>query len=70
VDETPLCERFGRLFVLAETKQCSVAEMFSLWWEADRAAWVWPREWEEELMECQSLLLTVLLQDQFSDRWQ
>ncbi|PNX54400.1 cysteine-rich receptor-like protein kinase [Trifolium pratense] len=32
VDESPLCERFGRLFDLAETKRCTVAEMFSLGW--------------------------------------
>ncbi|GAU49699.1 hypothetical protein TSUD_181970 [Trifolium subterraneum] len=32
VDGTPLCERFGRLYALAETKRCTVAEMFSLGW--------------------------------------
>jgi hypothetical protein len=30
----PLCERFGRLFDLAAIKTCTVAEMFSLGWEA------------------------------------
>jgi hypothetical protein len=30
----PLCERFGRLFDLAVTKSCSVAQMFYLRWEA------------------------------------
>ncbi|GAU27573.1 hypothetical protein TSUD_30050 [Trifolium subterraneum] len=29
----PLCERFGRLFDLAENKSASVAEMFSLGWQ-------------------------------------
>jgi hypothetical protein len=28
-NETPLCERFGRLFDLVETKLCTVGEMFS-----------------------------------------
>ncbi|KAK2441001.1 hypothetical protein QL285_012349 [Trifolium repens] len=74
MDGIPLCERFGRLFDLAVTKQCMVAEMFSLGWGADGEAWVWRRqlrEWEEEeLRECQSLLLTFSLQDQLSDRWQ
>ncbi|MCI48435.1 putative non-LTR retroelement reverse transcriptase related protein, partial [Trifolium medium] len=32
VDETPLCERFGRLFDLVENKSASVAVMFSLGW--------------------------------------
>ncbi|GAU29086.1 hypothetical protein TSUD_58520 [Trifolium subterraneum] len=35
-----LCERFGRLFELAETKSCSVAEMASLGWGTGGAAWV------------------------------
>ncbi|MCI12202.1 putative non-LTR retroelement reverse transcriptase, partial [Trifolium medium] len=43
LDETPLCERFGRLFALAETKSLTVAEMFSLGWGLDGAAWVWRR---------------------------
>jgi hypothetical protein len=51
-----------------------VAEMFSLGWGVDGEAWVWRRQlrgWEEEeLRECQSLLLTVSLQVQFPDRWQ
>ncbi|MCH85740.1 YIPF1-like protein, partial [Trifolium medium] len=49
----PLCERFGRLFDFAETKSCSVAEMFSLGWGADGEAWVWRRQlraWEEEML--------------------
>ncbi|GAU29502.1 hypothetical protein TSUD_115240 [Trifolium subterraneum] len=70
----PLCERFGRLFDLAENKSESVAEMFSLGWGADGDAWVWRRSlraWEEEMLrECQTLLLTVSLQDHSSDRWQ
>jgi hypothetical protein len=48
--------------------------MFSLGWGAEGDAWVWRRQlggWEEEdLRECQSLLLTRSLQDQSSDRWQ
>ncbi|MCI45717.1 putative non-LTR retroelement reverse transcriptase related protein, partial [Trifolium medium] len=32
VDETPLCERFERLFDLDETKCRTVVEMFSLGW--------------------------------------
>ncbi|XP_045831292.1 uncharacterized protein LOC123922638 [Trifolium pratense] len=74
LDETPLCERFGRLFALAETKSHTVAEMFSLGWGLDGAAWVWRRQlraWEEELLgECQSLLSVISLQVQTSDRWQ
>ncbi|GAU38822.1 hypothetical protein TSUD_356730 [Trifolium subterraneum] len=31
VDGTTLCERFGRLFDLAEAKSASVAEMFAAW---------------------------------------
>ncbi|KAK2356228.1 hypothetical protein QL285_093578 [Trifolium repens] len=74
VDGIPLCERFGRLFALAETKRCTMAEMFSLGWGADGTTWVWRRQlrgWEEEeLRECQSLLLTLSLQDQSLDKWQ
>ncbi|MCI07434.1 hypothetical protein A2U01_0028501 [Trifolium medium] len=32
VGGTPLCEQFGRLFDLTETKLRTVAEMFSLAW--------------------------------------
>ncbi|GAU24253.1 hypothetical protein TSUD_23900, partial [Trifolium subterraneum] len=39
VGEIPLCERFGRLFELAETKMCTVAEMCSLGWGAEGDAW-------------------------------
>ncbi|CAJ2643991.1 unnamed protein product [Trifolium pratense] len=74
LDGISLRERFGRLFVLAETKSCSVAEMFALGWGADGEAWVWRRRlraWEEELLrECQFLLLDISLQDQTSDSWQ
>ncbi|CAJ2661804.1 unnamed protein product [Trifolium pratense] len=69
-----VCERFGRLFALAETKSHSVAEMFALGWGADGGAWVWRRSlraWEEEMLgECQSLRLDISLQDQTLDRWQ
>ncbi|PNX56356.1 receptor-like kinase, partial [Trifolium pratense] len=72
--ENPLRERFGRLFDLAETKTCSVAEMFSLGWGFDGEAWVWRRPlraWEEELLrECQLLLSNISLQAQSLDRWQ
>ncbi|KAK2387235.1 hypothetical protein QL285_061035 [Trifolium repens] len=70
----PLGERFGRLFELAVSKSCTVAEMCSAGWEAGGEAWVWRRQlwaWEEELLgECQALLLTVTLQVGSSDRWQ
>jgi hypothetical protein len=73
VDGVPLCEQFGRLYDLAETKQHTVAELFQLGWGAEGHGWVWRRQmrgWEEEeLRECQSLLLTSVLQDQVSDRW-
>jgi hypothetical protein len=63
----PLCVQFGRLYDLAETKQRTVAEMSLLGWGSEGEAWVWRRQlrgWEEEeLRECQSLLLTRLLQD-------
>ncbi|KAK2413211.1 hypothetical protein QL285_035944 [Trifolium repens] len=74
VDGVPLCEQFGRLYDLAETKQRTVAEMSLMGWGAEGAGWVWRRQlrgWEEEeLRECQSLLLTRVLQDQSSDQWQ
>jgi hypothetical protein len=43
VGETPLCDKFGRLFDLAINKSCMVAEMFSLGWGAGGAAWIWRR---------------------------
>ncbi|CAJ2679133.1 unnamed protein product [Trifolium pratense] len=74
VDEIPLCQRFGRLFELAETKSCMVAEMFALGWGEGGEAWVWRRQlraWEEEMLgECQSLLLNIFLQAHSFDRWQ
>ncbi|CAJ2641323.1 unnamed protein product [Trifolium pratense] len=74
LDGISLRQRFGRLFALAQTKSCSVAEMFALGWGADGEAWVWQRRlraWEEELLrECQLLLLDISLQDQTLDRWQ
>ncbi|PNX60369.1 kinesin-like protein, partial [Trifolium pratense] len=63
VDEIPLCQRFGRLFELAETKSRTVAEMFALGWGEGGEAWEWRRQlraWEEEMLgECQSLLLNI-----------
>jgi hypothetical protein len=50
-DRIPLSERFDRLFDLAETKWCTVAEMFLLGWGVEAEAWVWRRQlrwWEEE----------------------
>jgi hypothetical protein len=38
VGETPLCERFERLYDLAENKSSTVAEMFSLGWKDDGEA--------------------------------
>ncbi|GAU29928.1 hypothetical protein TSUD_148370 [Trifolium subterraneum] len=74
LDCRPLCERFGRLFDLAENKSCSVAEMFSMGWEVGGEAWVWRRQlwvWEEEMLrECQTLLLHFSFQVQSSDSWQ
>ncbi|CAJ2672661.1 unnamed protein product [Trifolium pratense] len=74
VDGISMRERFGRLFVLAETKSHTVTEMFVLGWGRGGEAWKWRRQlraWEEELLgECQSLLLDISLQDQTSDRWQ
>ncbi|CAJ2652040.1 unnamed protein product [Trifolium pratense] len=73
VDETPLCERFGRLFALSETKLRTVAEMFSMGWGMDGATWVWRRQlraWEEDMLrECQFLLANISLQAHYSDRW-
>jgi hypothetical protein len=70
----PLCERFGRLFDLAENKSSIVAEMFSSRWEADREAWMWQRQlwvWEEEMLgECQILLIPFTVQVGSPDRWQ
>jgi hypothetical protein len=68
-----LCERFGRLFDLAENKSSTVAEMFSAGWEAGGEAWVWRRQlwvWEEEMLgECQSLLLPFTMQAHSPDVW-
>ncbi|GAU15336.1 hypothetical protein TSUD_04050 [Trifolium subterraneum] len=67
VDGISLCERFGSLFDLAETQSRSVAEMATLGWGAGGEAWVWWRHlrgWEEEMLrDCQTLLLTISLQD-------
>ncbi|PNX95466.1 cysteine-rich receptor-like protein kinase [Trifolium pratense] len=67
LDGVPLCERFGRLFVLgAETKPRTVVEMFSLGWGTEGTTWVWQRQ----LRACQSLLSNFSFQAQSSDRWQ
>jgi hypothetical protein len=56
VDGTALCERFERLFDLAETKLRTVAEMSLLGLGAEGEAWVWRRQlrgWEEDdLRQC------------------
>ncbi|GAU10201.1 hypothetical protein TSUD_420190, partial [Trifolium subterraneum] len=74
VEGIPLCDRFGRLFDLAETKGRTVAEMFSLGWGVDGEAWEWRRQlwvWEEEMLrECQTLFSLFTLQIQSLDRWQ
>ncbi|GAU27449.1 hypothetical protein TSUD_161350 [Trifolium subterraneum] len=74
VDGVPLCERFGRLYDLAENKLRTVAEMYSLGWRVDGEAWEWRRPlwvWEEEMLgECQSLFANLSLQTHSSDRWQ
>jgi hypothetical protein len=44
VDGSSLCERFGRLFDLAETKRSTVLDMFSLGWGISGEAWVWQRQ--------------------------
>ncbi|GAU21536.1 hypothetical protein TSUD_34990 [Trifolium subterraneum] len=71
--ETPLCERFGHLFDLAEAKSPTVVEMFALGWGTGGEAWVWRRPlrgWEEEeLRECQNLLSTISLQALSLERW-
>ncbi|PNX83053.1 hypothetical protein L195_g039091 [Trifolium pratense] len=68
-----LHKRFKRLFDLAENKSASVAEMFMQGWGSGGEVWAWRRQlraWEEELLgECQSLLLTISLQDHVLDRW-
>ncbi|GAU11399.1 hypothetical protein TSUD_343900 [Trifolium subterraneum] len=73
LDGTPLSERFGRLFDLAVNKSVSVADMFRSGWGVGGEAWVWRRllrAWEEEMLgECQTLLLTISLQDHSLDRW-
>lgn len=70
----PLCQRFSRLFNLAENKLVSVAIMFSLGWEEGGVAWQWRRclwAWEDELLvKCRTLLSNVLLQPTVSDVWQ
>ncbi|MCI42776.1 receptor-like protein kinase ANXUR2, partial [Trifolium medium] len=48
--------------------------MFASRWGTGGQTWVWLRQlraWEEdELRECQTLLLTISLQDHLSNRWQ
>jgi hypothetical protein len=65
LDGIPFSVRFGRLFDLAVTKPSSVAEMFSLGWQAGGEAWLWRRQlwvWEEDMLrECQILLFPVTL---------
>jgi len=51
---------------LFENKLVTVAQMFSWGWEVGGEAWKWRRRmwnWEEDLVvECRSLLLTIMLQ--------
>ncbi|XP_045797924.1 uncharacterized protein LOC123892139 [Trifolium pratense] len=48
--------------------------MYASGWGEGGEAWVWRRQlraWEEEMLgECQSLLLTIILQTHSFDRWQ
>lgn len=73
LEDVPLCQRFGRLFELAEDKSIYVASMFSLGWNEGGEAWKWRRRqwaWEEELVaECRLLLTNVTLQLNVSDTW-
>ncbi|PNX80585.1 hypothetical protein L195_g036589 [Trifolium pratense] len=39
VGRTPLSERFRHIFNLTENQSITVADMFSLWWEAGGEAW-------------------------------
>jgi hypothetical protein len=41
---SPLCQKFERLFDLAETKSSTVAEMYSLKREVGGEAWEWRRQ--------------------------
>jgi hypothetical protein len=74
LDGVPMCERFRRLFNLAENKSSTVTEMYSSGWGGRGAAWVWRRQlwvWEEEMLrECQTLFLNVSVQVWSPDRWQ
>jgi len=65
----PLCERFPRLFDLAENKTVTLAEMFSFDMVQGVEGWRWRRRlwaWEEE---CRVLLLDVSLCHNVSDTW-
>jgi len=72
--DVPLCERFSRLYVLADNKAITVRNMFFLGWEAGGDAWKWRRwlwVWVEELVAgCRELLSNVTLQDTTTDSWQ
>jgi len=71
VGDVPLCVRFSRLYDLSENKLAAVAQMFSWGWEVGGEAWKWRRrmwDWEEDMVvECRSLLLTVLLHVDIED---
>ncbi|GAU45305.1 hypothetical protein TSUD_300340 [Trifolium subterraneum] len=73
VDERPLAGSFSRLYVLAENKLITVAEMAELGWGVGGEAWKWRRRllaWEEELVEgCVDRLSSCFLQDSVEDRW-
>ena len=72
-DDVPFCDRFSRLFDLAENKDITVRDMFSMGWEDGGEGWQWRRRlwaWEEELVaECRVLLSNINLQDTTSDSW-
>jgi hypothetical protein len=68
-----LCDRFNRLYVLAENTSCSVAEMHHLGWDEGGDAWKWRRRlfaWEEDLLgNCCFLFHNVVSHDGVNDRW-
>jgi len=73
IGEVPLCDRFSRLYVLAENPSCSVAEMHHLGWDEGGEVWKWRRRlfaWEKDLLRnCCFTLYNIVLQDGVHDRW-
>ncbi|GAU15866.1 hypothetical protein TSUD_40870 [Trifolium subterraneum] len=73
LEGVPLSVRFRRLYDLSLHRTSTVDAICELGWEEGGAAWQWRRQlwaWEEELLaECRNLLLNVVLQPNFSDKW-